>query len=354
MEPKDVPLRGCVSIPNPTAWTLLVSFAVAAAGCSIRDVEGSGSKNGETSVANSQRADQPNRDLFGRISIDGSSTVYPITQAAAEEFMKLHRRVAIPIGVAGTAGGFKRFVVDELDICNASRPIEPEEVELCHRSGVEYVDFPIGMDGVSVVVNAKNTWCDALTVGQLRKVWESHSRIKTWDDVDPSYPKQEIVLYGPDTDSGTFEYFTEVICGRRGNSRTDYTPSSNDNVLIQGVEGDIGALGYFGYAYYSMNRGALRALRIVPEGNPSTENKQTPTGVAPSEETIRNGQYKPLSRSLFLYVNRKALKRPEVAAFLTFYMEHAPSLVSEVHYIPLPPARGAECRARLKRALESN
>jgi phosphate transport system substrate-binding protein len=353
MELKDVALRGCVSIPNPAAWTLLFFFAVAV-GCSIRDAERSGSKTGEASIANSKASDRLNRDVSGRITIDGSSTVYPITQAAAEEFMKLHRKVAIPIGVAGTAGGFKRFVVDELDICDASRAIEPEEIELCRRSGVKYLEFPIGMDGISVVVNAKNTWCNALTVGQLRKIWESHSRIETWNDVDPSYPKQEIVLYGPDTDSGTFEYFTEVICGRRGNSRTDYTPSSNDNILIQGVEGDVGALGYFGYAYYSTNRGALRALPIVPESNPSTRNDGTATGVAPSEMTILSGEYKPLTRSLFLYVNRKALNRSEVAAFLQFYIDHAPSLVSEVHYVPLPPARAAECRARLKRALESN
>ena len=354
MERKDVALRGCVSIPNLAALPLLVLIALAVNGCSLRDADPSGTKKGDVPIANSKGGNQPNRDLFGRITIDGSSTVYPITQAAAEEFMKLHRRVAIPIGVAGTAGGFKRFVVDELDICDASRVIEPEEIELCRRSGVQYLELPIGMDGISVVVKSKNTWCPALTVGQLRQIWESHSRIKTWNDLDPSYPKQEIVLYGPDTDSGTFEYFTEAICGRRGNSRTDYTPSSNDNILIQGVEGDVGALGYFGYAYYRMNRGSLRALPIVPDSNPSSRTEQTASGVAPTEEMILTGQYKPLTRSLFIYVNKRALSRPEVAAFLTFYIEHAPSLVSEVHYIPLPPARAAECRARLLRALESN
>lgn len=268
--------------------------------------------------------------------------------------MKLHRRVAIPIGVGGTAGGFKRFVVDELDICDASRPIEPEEVETCRQSGVEYVEFPIAMDGISVVVNAKNTWCEALTVSQLKRIWESRSRIKTWNQIDPRYPEKEIELYGPDTDSGTFEYFTEVICGRRGNCRTDYTPSSNDNILIQGVEGDVGALGYFGYAYYSMNRSVLRAVPIVPESDKSAGRRATADGVAPSAETILSGQYKPLARSLFLYVNRKALKRPEVAAFLTFYVDHAASLVTEGHYIPLPPARAADCRARLQLALQRN
>jgi phosphate transport system substrate-binding protein len=344
---------GCVNIPNRLAWALLLLMGGGATGCRIRDAEQAGSKNAETSIAATGASQLPHRILSGRITVDGSSTVYPITQAAAEEFMKLHRRVAIPIGVAGTAGGFKRFVVDDLDICDASRPIEPEEIETCRKTGVDYLEFPIAMDGISVVVNASNTWCDALTVTQLRRIWESHSRIKTWNDIDPSYPKQEIVLYGPDTDSGTFEYFTEVICGRRGNSRTDYTPSSNDNILIQGIEGDVGALGYFGYAYYSMNRGALRALRIVADNDSAAGKQATATGVIPSEQTILNGQYKPLSRPLFLYVNRRALTRPEVRAFLTFYIENAASLVPEVHDIPLPSARAAESRERLKLALES-
>lgn len=341
----------CVETLDHFAFTLLVLFAMIAAGCTIRDSEPSRSNDRGASNSRSTGSEPV---FSGRITIDGSSTVYPITQAAAEEFMKLHRRVAIPIGVGGTAGGFKRFVVDELDICDASRPIEPEEVETCRQSGVEYVEFPIAMDGISVVVNAKNTWCEALTVSQLKRIWESRSRIKTWNQIDPRYPEKEIELYGPDTDSGTFEYFTEVICGRRGNCRTDYTPSSNDNILIQGVEGDVGALGYFGYAYYSMNRSVLRAVPIVPESDKSAGRRATADGVAPSAETILSGQYKPLARSLFLYVNRKALKRPEVAAFLTFYVDHAASLVTEGHYIPLPPARAADCRARLQLALQRN
>ena len=266
----------------------------------------------------------PNAVLRGRITIDGSSTVYPITQAAAEEFMKLHPKVAIPVGVAGTGGGFKRFVVDELDICDASRPIEPDEIEACRKNGVRYLELPIGIDGISVVVNAKNTWCESLTVGQLKRLWESGSRIQTWNELDPAFPKQEIVLYGPDTDSGTFEYFTEVICGRRGNSRTDYTPSSNDNVLIQGVEGDAGALGYFGYAYYSMNRGAPAGPSHRSAADRTAAEKEHAAGIAPTDETILSGQYKPLSRPLFLYVNQKALSRPEVAAFVNFYLDQGP------------------------------
>jgi phosphate transport system substrate-binding protein len=351
MERKDVPVGRCVEIPDQLAVALVLLLTMFTAGCTIRDPEASRSNRGGASDGRST----PSEHVFsGRITIDGSSTVYPITQAAAEEFMKLHRRVAIPIGVGGTAGGFKRFVVDELDICDASRPIEPEEIEMCRRSGVEYIELPIAMDGITVVVNAKNNWCQVLTVGQLKRIWSSRSGIKSWNQIDPSYPEQEIVLYGPDTDSGTFEYFTEVICGRRGNSRTDYTPSSNDNILIQGVEGDVGALGYFGYAYYSMNRSSLRAVRIIPESESSAGQREMAGGVSPSEETILSGQYKPLARSLFLYVNRAALKRPEVVAFLTFYIDHAASLVSEVHYIPLPPARAADCRARMQLALQRN
>lgn len=327
-------------------FLLLTLLVAGLSGCTLRDAETGGGKNTAKGIANGSGA-----SLRGRIIIDGSSTVYPITQAAAEEFMKRHRKVAIPIGVAGTAGGFKRFVADDLDICNASRPIEPEELEACRKNGVDFLELPIGIDGISVVVNAKNTWCHSLSVGQLKRLWESGSRIQTWNEIDPSFPKQEIELYGPDTDSGTFEYFTQVICGRRGNSRTDYTPSSNDNILIQGVEGDIGALGYFGYAYYTMNRGGLRALGIVPAGDKTATQKGSPAGIAPTDETILKGRYKPLSRPLFVYINKKALRRPEVAAFLMFYLDQASSLVSDVHYIPLPPARAAECRARLQQAL---
>jgi len=326
-------------------------LAIGLAGCTIRDAEPSGLADGGVGITTGAAGGSPEAVLRGRITIDGSSTVYPITQAAAEEFMKLHAKVTIPVGVAGTGGGFKRFVVDDLDVCDASRPIEPDEIEACRQEGVRYLELPIGIDGISVVVNIKNTWCQSLSVGQLERLWKSGSRVQTWNELDPTFPKQEIVLYGPDTDSGTFEYFTDVICGRRGNSRTDYTPSSNDNVLIQGVEGDTGALGYFGYAYYSMNRGNLRALRIVPAADTTARANGAPSGIAPTDETILSGQYRPLSRPLFLYVNRKALGRPEVAAFVTFYLDQAPAFVSEVHYVPLPPARAAESRARLTHAL---
>jgi phosphate transport system substrate-binding protein len=348
---KDPPVLCFPPISHHWRRLLFAVLAVTFAGCSIRDAETGIATGTSISPTTSDRSSSTNALLRGRITIDGSSTVYPITQAAAEEFMKQHPKVAIPIGVAGTAGGFKRFVVGDLDVCDASRPIEPEEVEACGRNGVGYLELPIGIDGISVVVNPKNTWCNSLTVGQLKRLWESHSRIQNWNELDPAFPKQEIVLYGPDTDSGTFEYFTEVICGRRGNSRTNYTPSSNDNILIQGVEGDTGAIGYFGYAYYTLNRGSLRALRIVPTTDSPTAAGTAVAGIAPTDETILSGRYKPLSRPLFVYVNRKSLRRPEVAAFVTFYLEQAPGFVSEVHYIPLPAAKVAECRTRLQQAL---
>jgi phosphate transport system substrate-binding protein len=281
-------------------------------------------------------------EIAGKIEIDGSSTVYPISQAVAEEFMKEHPKVTVRVNISGTGGGFKRFKDGDLDICDASRPIEKNELEACQKNNVTFVDLKIGIDGISVVVNPQNTWCKSLTVEQLKKLWDSGSKIKTWNEVDPSFPNQKIILYGPDTDSGTFDYFTEVICGKRGNSRTDYTPNSNDNVLIQGVQGDAGALGYFGYAYYVLNKDTIRAIPIATkDGAP----------VAPSDETILSGQYKPLSRPLFLYVNKKALARPEVVAFAKFYLDRGPLLVKEVHYIPLPAKEYEESRARLKTAI---
>jgi phosphate transport system substrate-binding protein len=287
---------------------------------------------------------EADQQTSGKIEIDGSSTVYPISQAVAEEFMKENPKVGVRVNISGTGGGFKRFKDGDLDICDASRPIEKDELEACRKNNVSFVDLKIGIDGISVVVNSQNTWCKALTVEQLKKLWQPGSTIKTWNELDPTYPNQKIILYGPDTDSGTFDYFTEVICGKKGNSRTDYTPNSNDNVLIQGVQGDPGALGYFGYAYYVLNQGTLRAIPIATSGGQAAP-------VAPTDETILHGQYKPLSRPLFLYINKKALQRPEVVSFLKFYLDRGPALVKEVHYIPLPEMGYAESRAHLQTVL---
>jgi phosphate transport system substrate-binding protein len=307
-------------------------------GCSVKSSELSNQAQAAAQKANRSAVDA---SLEGTVEADGSSTVYPITQAVAEEFTKLHPKVAVRVNISGTGGGFKRFKEGDLDICDASRPVEPGERDACIKNKVGFIELPIGTDGLSVVVNAKNTWCDCLTVAQLKMLWQSGSKIKTWNELDPTFPNEKIILYGPDTDSGTFDYFTEVICGKKGNSRTDYTPNSNDNVLIQGVQGNPGAIGYFGYAYYVLNKETLRALKIAP-GNDKT------AGVAPTDETILSGKYAPLSRPLFLYVNKKSLGRTEVISFLRFYLERGPELVKEVHYIPLPASGYKVSRDRLQ------
>jgi phosphate transport system substrate-binding protein len=334
--------------PSPL-WPLLVlgaSLFVSLSGCSVKSTELSNRAQAAASNgANHAAESAPDASLTGNIEADGSSTVYPITQAVAEEFTKLHPKVSVRVNIAGTGGGFKRFKEGDLDICDASRPIENTEREACIKNKVGFIELPIGIDGLSVVVNAKNTWCDCLTVAQLKTLWQSGSKIKTWNELDPSFPNEKIILYGPDTDSGTFDYFTEVICGKKGNSRTDYTPNSNDNVLIQGVQGNAGAIGYFGYAYYVMNKDTLRALKIAP-GNDKA------AGVAPTDETITSGKYQPLSRQLYLYVNKKSLDRTEIISFLRFYLDHGPQLVKEVHYIPLPESGYATSRQRLKIGIE--
>jgi phosphate transport system substrate-binding protein len=330
---------------------VLAAFAGFVSGCQIRDADptsGAVSQADRSEADSRSRADAEKRSetgqtLHGPITIDGSSTVYVITQAVTEEFLKLHRQVRVTLGRAGTGGGFKRFDVDELDICDASRPIEPEEITACQQNGVDYLELKVALDGLTVVVNPQNTWCRALTVAQLKRIWESGSRVSFWNEIDPAWPATKILLYGPDTDSGTFEYFTEVICGKRGDCRTDFQQSSDDNFLVQGVEGDTGALGYFGYAYSVLNRGAVRAVPIAAGSNPSA-------AIVPNEATIASGEYAPLSRPLFLYVNRRALCRREVVEYLNFYLDRGPGLAAEVHSLPLPPAEYAKARAQLTRA----
>jgi phosphate transport system substrate-binding protein len=281
----------------------------------------------------------------GKIEIDGSSTVFPISQGVVEEFMRANPKVVVGLSISGTGGGFKRFEEGNLDICEASRPIQKDELEACRANNVDFISLKIGIDGISVVVNSQNTWCKSLTVDQLKRLWKPGSKIKTWDELDPTYPKQKIVLYGPDSDSGTFDYFTEAICGKRGSSRADYTANSNDNVLIQGVQGDPGAIGYFGYGYYVLNQGTLRALPISTGGLQAAP-------VAPTDDTISSGRYKPLSRPLVLYVNKNSLKRPCIASFLKFYLDRGPALIKEIHFIPLPAEDYAEAQSVLQKALE--
>ncbi len=263
--------------------------------------------------------------LSGTVEIDGSSTVFPISEAVAEEFNKVHPSVRVNVGVSGTGGGFKRFTVGETDISDASRAIKGTERDAAVANGVEYHELRVGTDGLSVIVSTQNDFLDCLTVGELKMIWDSGSTVKNWNQVRSGFPDRPLRLYGPDTDSGTFDFFTEEINGEAQVSRADYTASADDNVLVQGIGGDRNALGYFGYAYYAENADKLK-LVAVDDGDGC---------VTPTPDTILSGEYKPLTRPLFIYVNRKSLERPEVRAFVEFYMEHGEELTHEVGYVPV-------------------
>ena len=263
--------------------------------------------------------------LSGTIEIDGSSTVFPITQAVAEEFQKINTDVRINVGISGTGGGFKRFTKGETDISDASRPISTSEADLATTNKINYVELKIALDGIAVVVNPQNTWVDYLTTAELKKIWEPNSTVTKWSDIRSGWPDQPIHLYGPGTDSGTFDYFTEVINGKTKSSRADFTASEDDNILVQGISGDPNSLGYFGYAYYAENKAKLKDVPIDSGSGP----------VTPTDTTITDNTYRPLSRPLFIYINSAALKRPEVKAFVEFYMLNGETLVHEVGYTPL-------------------
>ncbi|HUG20267.1 MAG TPA: PstS family phosphate ABC transporter substrate-binding protein [Planctomycetaceae bacterium] len=312
--------------------TFSIGLFVNGCGCTVQDAK---SNSGGSSGGTDKKT----------ISIDGSSTVYPVSQAVAEEFEKTSE-VRVVVGTSGTGPGFSKFIAGEIAICDASRPIKPEEIDGCKEKGIEYLELKIAIDGLSVVVNPENDWCDCLTVAQLKALWEPNSKIHTWKDLDPSWPDHKIDLYGADTESGTFDYFTEVICGKSGSSRTDYNPSVNDNVLVQGVGGSKYALGYFGYAYYVKNKGKLKVLGIAAGDDASS-------CVAPTDESIEAGKYVPLSRPLYLYVNKAALQRQEVASFLTYYLNEGQILVGEVGYVRLSESLIAETRKNLQNAIDS-
>ncbi len=263
------------------------------------------------------------------VKIDGSSTVFPITEAVAEEFQKARKgAVNVTVGISGTGGGFKKFCRGETDLANASRPISKKEMEECAKSGVRYYEMPIAYDALTVMVNPQNTFIKSMTVAELKKIWEpaAQGKINSWKDVNPAWPDQKIKLYGAGSDSGTFDYFTEAIVGKAKSSRGDFTASEDDNVLVQGISGDKGALGYFGFAYYIENQKKLKAVAIDGGKGP----------VAPTPENVDNGTYQPLSRPIFIYVSEKSLDKPEIRDFIDFYMKNAPQLVKEVKYIPLP------------------
>lgn len=262
------------------------------------------------------------------IVIDGSSTVFPISQAVAEEFRREHSHVQIPVGISGTGGGFKRFVEGETDISNASRPIKESEAALAEQNGVSFTQFVIAYDGLSVVLNKSNDFAECLTTAELKMIWEPGSQVSNWNEVRSTFPDKPLRLYGPDTDSGTFDYFTAEINEEEDASRSDYTAASDDNVLVQGVSGDQGAMGYFGYAYYVENSSLLNVLAV--DGGSGC--------VVPSIETINDGSYSPLSREMFIYVNNSSMDRPEVRDFIEFYMNNAGELAEEVGYVGLSAA----------------
>jgi len=267
------------------------------------------------------------------IKIDGSSTVYPITEAVAEEFQKAKKNaIKVTVGISGTGGGFKKFCRDETDISNASRPITAKEMEDCKAAGVQYVEMPVAFDALTVVINPKNAFLKEATVAELKTLWEpaAQGKVMKWNQVNPAWPDAPVKLFGAGADSGTFEYFTEAIVGKAKSSRGDYTASEDDNVLVQGVSRDVNAIGYFGYAYYAENKGKLKALPIVPPKGGAA--------VAPSEEAVIKGTYQPLSRPIFIYVKAKSLDKPEVKEFIEFYMKNGAALTKEVKYVQLPAA----------------
>ena len=265
------------------------------------------------------------KGLVGTIHIDGSSTVFPITEAVAEEFQKLHSGIRVTVGISGTGGGFKKFLAGETDINDASRIIKSKELAKSRENGIEFIELPVAFDGISVLVNPKNDFVNYLTVEELRKIWQPGSTVKKWSDVRPNWPERPITLYGPGMDSGTFDYFTKAVNGKEQACRPDFTASEDDNVLVQGIAGDINALGFFGFAYYVENRSKLKIVPIDAGKG----------AVTPSSSTINNGTYKPLSRPIFIYVNKTASLRNEVAEFVNFYIRNADKLVTEVGYVPL-------------------
>ena len=263
------------------------------------------------------------------VRIDGSSTVFPITEAIAEEF-QITTRIKTTVGISGTGGGFKKFCRGEVDMTQASRPILHEEMEACKAAGIEYIELPIAYDALTVVINPQNDFITSMTVDELKKMWEPAAQnvIKNWNQVNPAWPDRPLRLFGAGSDSGTFDYFTEAIMGKAKSSRGDFTASEDDNVIVKGVSGDIGAIGYFGFAYFAENQQAIKAVPIVAQAGGEA--------VAPSEENVRNGSYQPLSRPLFIYVNAASAEVPEVKSFIDYYLENSTELIQEVKFIPLP------------------
>lgn len=311
---------------NLFALILSLVMIVALAGCGKSTETTTDATVETTDSAADTSSTETVADLSGEIKIDGSSTVFPITEAVAEEFLATYPDVKVPVGVSGTGGGFKKFIAGETDISDASRPIKEQEAADAKAAGIDYIELKVAFDGLSILVNPENTWVDYLTVEELAKIWGPDSTVKTWQDVRPEWPAEEIKLYAPGTDSGTFDYFTETINGESGSIRADFIGSEDDNVLVQGISGDKNALGFFGFAYYEANQDILKVVPIDGGNGP----------VVPSFDTIKSGEYSPLSRPLFIYVKTASLEKPEVKAFVEFYLDIAKELVPDVGYVALP------------------
>ena len=279
------------------------------------------------------------QELSGSVKIDGSSTVAPLTTAAAEFFAEEQAKVRVTVGTSGTGGGFEKFCNGETDISNASRPIKDEETAACQKKSITFGELTVANDALTVVVNKDNNWAECLTTEQLKKMWEPKSKVTSWNQVDPKFPNEPLKLFGPGTDSGTFDYFTDAINGEEGASRTDYQPSEDDNVIVTGVSGSKGGLGYFGYTYFEENQDKLKAVQINSGGG----------CVAPSVPTVQDGTYKPLARPLFVYPSVAAMKRPEVAAFIDYYVANDGQIAEDAKFVPL----NEEQKTKLKTDFET-
>ena len=316
-----------------TKLGLLVGLIALLAGC--------GGGRGVDASGTTAAATGGNSDLSGRIEADGSSTVGPYTTAAAERFQQENPDVQITVGVSGTGGGFERFCRGETDLSNASRPIKDEEATICKDKGIEYVEFQVANDALTVVVNKDNDWVTCLTTDQLAKIWGPGSNVNNWNLIDSSFPDQKLSLFGPGTDSGTFDYFTGEINGEEGASRSDYAASEDDNNTVTGVSGEKGGLGYFGFSYFEENQDKLKAVEI--DGGDGC--------VAPSVATAQDGSYTPLSRPLFIYVKQDALQRPEVEAFLRYTLENETAIAEAAQFVPLTDEQLTKAKSDLESAL---
>jgi phosphate transport system substrate-binding protein len=303
---------------------LLLAIGLLAAAC------GGGNDEGGTTEGGGAQ-------LSGTITIDGSSTVAPLSEAAAELFQQENSDVRVTVGTSGTGGGFEKFCAGETDISDASRSIEADETKACETKGIKYEEIQVANDGLSVVVNNQNTWANCLTTAQLKKIWDKDSTVNNWNQVDPSFPNEPLKLFGAGTDSGTFDYFTAAINGEEGRSRSDYSATEDDNVTVTGVSGAKGGLGYFGLSYLQENQGKIKGIQVDGGGG----------CVAPSTETVQDGSYTPLSRPLFIYPSDKSLERPEVKAFAEFYVNNYQKIAEEALFVPLTEAQAAEAKQKV-------